>query len=70
METVETGDLHRRRPGNVSLMVLPFSFFLNEEQFNSEKNVSRQYARQKVWPRAVYVRKARSELHHRYLYVH
>ncbi|KAK0456353.1 hypothetical protein EV421DRAFT_1699087 [Armillaria borealis] len=35
------------------------SFFLNEEQFNSEKNVSRQYARQKVWPRAVYVRKAR-----------
>ncbi|KAK0473258.1 hypothetical protein IW261DRAFT_1553160 [Armillaria novae-zelandiae] len=35
------------------------SFFLNEEQFTSEKNVSRQYARQKVWPRAVYVRKAR-----------
>lgn len=35
------------------------SFYLNEEQFNSEKNVARQHARQKVWPRAVYVRRAR-----------
>ncbi|KAF9036519.1 hypothetical protein BDZ89DRAFT_1100671 [Hymenopellis radicata] len=35
------------------------SFYVNEEQFNNEKNVARQYARQKVWPRAVYVRRAR-----------
>ncbi|KAF8898398.1 hypothetical protein BD779DRAFT_1607219 [Infundibulicybe gibba] len=35
------------------------SYFLNESQYESEKNVARQYAHQKVWPRAVYVRRAR-----------
>lgn len=41
-----------------SLMVLA-SYYLNEEQYTSEKNVARQYAGQKVWPRAVYIRRAR-----------
>ncbi|KAF9535513.1 hypothetical protein CPB83DRAFT_841889 [Crepidotus variabilis] len=35
------------------------SYYVNEEQFTSEKNVARQYAGQKVWPRAVYIRRAR-----------
>ncbi|EFI28576.1 membrane protein [Coprinopsis cinerea okayama7 len=35
------------------------SYYLNEEQYTSEKNVARQYAGQKVWPRAIYVRRAR-----------
>lgn len=35
------------------------SYFLNEEQYASEKNVARQYAHQKVWPRAVHIRRAR-----------
>ncbi|KAF8624763.1 hypothetical protein AX15_005657 [Amanita polypyramis BW_CC] len=32
---------------------------VNEEQYKTEKNVTRLYAQQKVWPRAVYVRRAR-----------
>lgn len=32
---------------------------MNEEQYTSEKDVARQYAGQKVWPRAVYIRRAR-----------
>lgn len=35
------------------------SYDVNEEQFISEKNVARRYAGQKVWPRAVYIRRAR-----------
>lgn len=35
------------------------SFFVNGDQYASELNVARQYANQKVWPRAVYVRRAR-----------
>lgn len=35
------------------------SYYVNEDQFTSEKNVARQYAGQKVWPRAVYIRRAR-----------
>ncbi|KAH9487110.1 Proteasome activator complex subunit 4 [Psilocybe cubensis] len=35
------------------------SYYVNKDQFESEKNVARQYAGQKVWPRAVYVRRAR-----------
>ncbi|KAJ7597613.1 hypothetical protein C8J56DRAFT_1001469 [Mycena floridula] len=35
------------------------SYFVNENNYNNEKNVARQYAGQKVWPRAVYVRRAR-----------
>jgi hypothetical protein len=35
------------------------SYYVNEEQFTSEKNVARRYAGQKVWPRAVYIRRAR-----------
>ncbi|KAG5652289.1 hypothetical protein H0H81_005549 [Sphagnurus paluster] len=35
------------------------SYNLNDEQYRNEKNVARQFAHQKVWPRAVYVRRAR-----------
>ncbi|RXW16590.1 hypothetical protein EST38_g9267 [Candolleomyces aberdarensis] len=35
------------------------SYYLNENQYTSEKNVARQYGGQKVWPRAVYIRRAR-----------
>ncbi|KAF8058272.1 hypothetical protein FPV67DRAFT_1786012 [Lyophyllum atratum] len=35
------------------------SYNHNDEQYRNEKNVARQYAHQKVWPRAVYVRRAR-----------
>ncbi|KAJ3973169.1 hypothetical protein EV361DRAFT_980091 [Lentinula raphanica] len=34
-------------------------YFVNEEQYVSTKNVSRLYAQQREWPRAVYVRRAR-----------
>ncbi|KAL0579785.1 Proteasome activator BLM10 [Marasmius crinis-equi] len=34
-------------------------YYVNQEQYISAKNVARQYAKQKVWPRAVYVRQAR-----------
>ena len=36
-----------------------YSYFNNEEQYTSDKSVARQYMGQKVWPRAVYVRRAR-----------
>ncbi|KAJ4476693.1 hypothetical protein J3R30DRAFT_3704168 [Lentinula aciculospora] len=35
------------------------SYFVNEEQYIATKNVSRLYAQQREWPRAVYVRRAR-----------
>ncbi|KAF9568562.1 hypothetical protein CPC08DRAFT_679680 [Agrocybe pediades] len=35
------------------------SYFVNNDQYATEKNVARLYAGQKVWPRAVYVRRAR-----------
>ncbi|KAG1867785.1 hypothetical protein DFJ58DRAFT_859984 [Suillus subalutaceus] len=35
------------------------SYYVNCEQYNSEIGVARQYAGQKVWPRAVFVRRAR-----------
>ncbi|KAF9270499.1 ARM repeat-containing protein [Marasmius fiardii PR-910] len=34
-------------------------YYVNQEQYTSAKNVARQYAKQKVWPRAVHVRRAR-----------
>ncbi|KAF5374850.1 hypothetical protein D9758_000077 [Tetrapyrgos nigripes] len=35
------------------------SYFVNEDQYLSAKNVARHYAKQRVWPRAVYIRRAR-----------
>lgn len=35
------------------------SFFVNGDQYTSEMNVARQYAKQKQWPRAIFVRRAR-----------
>lgn len=35
------------------------SYFLNEEQYSREKSVARLYAGQKIWPRAVLIRRAR-----------
>ncbi|EGN99641.1 hypothetical protein SERLA73DRAFT_159863 [Serpula lacrymans var. lacrymans S7.3] len=35
------------------------SYSINGEQYSSDINVARQYAGQKIWPRAVYVRRAR-----------
>ncbi|KAG1826229.1 uncharacterized protein BJ212DRAFT_1444172 [Suillus subaureus] len=35
------------------------SYYVNCDQYNSEIGVARQYAGQKVWPRAVFVRRAR-----------
>ncbi|KAF8203239.1 hypothetical protein BJ912DRAFT_842338 [Pholiota molesta] len=35
------------------------SYYVNNDQYTAEKNVARQYAGQKVWPRAVYIRRAR-----------
>ena len=36
-------------------------YLVNKSQYESELDVARQYAHQKVWPRAIYVRRARSE---------
>lgn len=35
------------------------SYYVNTDQYNSEIDVARQYSGQKVWPRAVFVRRAR-----------
>ncbi|KZT19390.1 hypothetical protein NEOLEDRAFT_1142177 [Neolentinus lepideus HHB14362 ss-1] len=35
------------------------SYYVQNDQFNTERSVTRQYAGQKVWPRAVFVRRAR-----------
>ena len=35
------------------------SYFLQQERYTGEMSIARQYAGQKVWPRAVYVRQAR-----------
>ncbi|KAF9472467.1 hypothetical protein BDN70DRAFT_886944 [Pholiota conissans] len=35
------------------------SYYVNNDQYTAEKNVARQYAGQKVWPRAIYIRRAR-----------
>ncbi|KNZ79712.1 Proteasome activator complex subunit 4 [Termitomyces sp. J132] len=35
------------------------NYTVNEEQYRNEKNVARNFAHQKVWPRAIYVRRAR-----------
>ncbi|KAJ7275353.1 hypothetical protein B0H12DRAFT_1086888 [Mycena haematopus] len=34
-------------------------YYTNEKKYTSEKNVARHFAKQKVWPRAVWVRRAR-----------
>ncbi|KAJ7462702.1 hypothetical protein B0H11DRAFT_2310714 [Mycena galericulata] len=34
-------------------------YYTNEKKYNSEKNVARHFAKQKVWPRSVWVRRAR-----------
>ena len=39
---------------------LLYSYFNNQEQYTNDKSVARQYGGQKVWPRAVYIRRARS----------
>lgn len=44
-----TGDHSNGRP----------SYFLQQERYTGEMSIARQYAGQKVWPRAVYVRQAR-----------
>jgi hypothetical protein len=36
-----------------------YSYYNNEDQYTNDKSVARQYGGQKVWPRAVYVRRAR-----------
>ncbi|KAG6832246.1 hypothetical protein H0H92_004211 [Tricholoma furcatifolium] len=35
------------------------SYAVNDEQYRNDKNVARNFANQKIWPRAVYVRRAR-----------
>lgn len=35
------------------------SYYLQQERYTGEMSIARQYAGQKVWPRAVYVRRAR-----------
>ncbi|KAF9785996.1 hypothetical protein BJ322DRAFT_1005050 [Thelephora terrestris] len=35
------------------------NYYLQQERYNGEMSIARQYAGQKVWPRAVYVRRAR-----------
>ncbi|KAF4606976.1 hypothetical protein EYR38_001031 [Pleurotus pulmonarius] len=35
------------------------SYYINHEQYTSEMNVARQYGGQKIWPRAIWVRRAR-----------
>ncbi|KAG6902315.1 hypothetical protein C0995_001694 [Termitomyces sp. Mi166 len=35
------------------------NYNVNDEQYRNEKNVARNFANQKVWPRAVYIRRAR-----------
>ncbi|KAJ7225820.1 hypothetical protein GGX14DRAFT_422501 [Mycena pura] len=34
-------------------------YFTNEKKYTSEKNVARHFAKQKVWPRSVWIRRAR-----------
>ena len=57
MGTVATGMIPSGQKANVTDVVI--SYYVNEEQYTSEKDVARQYAGQKVWPRAVYIRRAR-----------
>lgn len=35
------------------------SYYIQQERYTGETSIARQYAGQKVWPRAVYVRQAR-----------
>ncbi|KAF7437108.1 hypothetical protein PC9H_003942 [Pleurotus ostreatus] len=35
------------------------SYYINHDQYTSEMNVARQYGGQKIWPRAIWVRRAR-----------
>lgn len=35
------------------------SYYVQLDRYNNELNITRQYADQKVWPRAVLVRRAR-----------
>ncbi|EPQ60969.1 hypothetical protein GLOTRDRAFT_135553 [Gloeophyllum trabeum ATCC 11539] len=35
------------------------SYYIQSDQYNTERSVTRQYAGQKIWPRAVFVRRAR-----------
>lgn len=35
------------------------SYYIQQERYTGEMSIARQYAGQKVWPRAVYVRRAR-----------
>lgn len=35
------------------------SYYVQLERYHNELNITRQYANQKVWPRAVLVRRAR-----------
>lgn len=35
------------------------SYYLQQERYTGEMSIARQYAGQKVWPRAVYIRRAR-----------
>lgn len=42
-----------------TLTYVLYRFFVNGNQYTSEMNVARQYAKQKQWPRAIFVRRAR-----------
>jgi proteasome activator subunit 4 len=59
MEYGDSRDRYNLVWTNSSIIDLDISYYVNEDQFTSEKNVARQYAGQKVWPRAVYIRRAR-----------
>jgi proteasome activator subunit 4 len=53
------GELRYIRRNATSHIARDSSYYLNENQYTAEKNVARQYGGQKVWPRAVYIRRAR-----------
>lgn len=60
---VEYGDSRDRYAPSpcilLHLNVYAFSYYVNNDHYTSEKNVARHHAGQKLWPRAVYIRRAR-----------
>lgn len=58
MATAEMGEYFSAMRAQHALILL-YRFFVNGDQYTSEMNVARQYAKQKQWPRAIFVRRAR-----------
>ena len=51
--------LSQYQPLSSILNLSSFSYYMQLDRYGSELNYARQYAGQKAWPRAVFVRRAR-----------